>query len=508
MKYILLILLGGSAALSVGNHHHLHFKSRGLDTTVDGHDKNPRGNLETATSPSPTGKETQCTGNSCVVDPDSIIKTITATTTLTSVVYYTSTVFNTVVSTNHGVTTKLVTSTVTRNSIDVATVTNYVTSTKIAKRFQSENPARTQLVEEISAATPAIIPSPEAPKSDLGDVVAPPKRDVTSYIFYDITSVWITQSSVIFETSTIVSQVDSTSTQFATVTSTLFNNAKSTTTIVSTVVETSTQVATSAPSSTDPVTTETSNTIASHERSKATTITTTLDDKSINELQVATSAPTTVSSSSPGSKTATSTSSTTTSSSLTGSTPATSIPTSPVMAGSTTSSSTPTSSHTSSGSSSGQGSLSTGAKAGIGTGAAAGGLALLGVMIFYAVGKRRRPASLIADENMVVTWTPPEPPRRYSHLDNPEVSYPERAAALAHSMETMGQATSTHDIPGYPQPSTFGPPSRSVSPSVYSETIEVTSENMDWYMEPNTDEIPRRQSDELHLYPKPIQPPF
>ncbi|KAJ8132437.1 hypothetical protein O1611_g1191 [Lasiodiplodia mahajangana] len=110
---------------------------------------------------------------------------------------------------------------------------------------------------------------------------------------------------------------------------------------------------------------------------------------------------------------------------------------------------------------------------------------------------------MIADENMVVTWTPPEPPRRYSHLDNPEVSYPERAAALAHSMATMGQPVSTHDIPGYPQPGTFSPATRSVSPSLYSETIEITSENMHWYMEPNIDETPRRQSDELHLYPKP-----
>ncbi|KAJ8122182.1 hypothetical protein O1611_g9904 [Lasiodiplodia mahajangana] len=316
---------GGSAALSVGNHHHLHFKSRVLDTTSEGHDKNPRGNLETGTGSSPTGKGTQCVGDSCSVHPDSVIKTITATTTLTSVVYYTSTIFDTVVSTNHGVTTKFVTSMITRDSTDVATVTNYVTSTKIAKRLQSEDPARTELTGEISTMSPTAIPSQENPRSDLENAVVMAKREVTSYIFYDITSVWTTRSNVIFETSTIVSEVGSMSTEFATVTSTVFNNAKSTTTVVSTVVETSTQVATSTPSSTEPITTKTSNIVASHESSKASISTTTMEDKSINELDVATSAPTTMptsESSSSDSNTATSASNTATSSAPTGSSPA------------------------------------------------------------------------------------------------------------------------------------------------------------------------------------------
>ncbi|KAI1120653.1 hypothetical protein F5Y10DRAFT_272857 [Nemania abortiva] len=490
MKHILLILLGGSAALSVGNHHHLHFKSRVVDRTDGVHDKNPRGNLETGTGSSPIA--------------DSVIGTITATTTLTSVVYYTSTIFDTALSTNLGVTTKFVTSMVTRDSIDVATVTDYVTSTKIVKRFQENSSTLPTAIT-----TPTTIQSLETPRSDPEDVVMLPKRDVTSFIYYDITTVWMTRSSTVFETSTLVSEVNAISTQFGTITSTLFNNAKSTTTVVSTVVQTSTEVITSTPGpsvETSLIESTATNTIASHQSSESATSTATIDDKSVNNLLVATSTSMTMSTnntSSSDSSTATSTSSTSSNSASTSSAPTSfsstsSIPTNPTLNGAT-----PTSSDTSASGSSGQGTLSTGAKAGIGTGAAAGGLALLGVMVFYALGKRRRPESPLPDENMVITFAPPEPPRRYSHLDSPAVPYPERAAALAHSMQTMSQPASTHDIPGYPQPGTFSPPSRSVSPSVYSEPIiDVTDENMGWYMEPNTEhqDISRRQSDELHLY--------
>ncbi|KAI1155298.1 hypothetical protein F4825DRAFT_469537 [Nemania diffusa] len=432
-----------------------------------------------------------------------------ATTTLTTIISYTSTIFDTTLSTNFGVTTEFVTSTVTRNSIDVATVTNYVTSTNIAKRSLSESPKRTERPKEREdqptppaspAATPISAAGLETPCTSLKNVDMPLKRDVTSYLYF----VWVTHSSVIFETSTIVSEVNTMSTQFSTITSTLFRDAKSTTTVVSTIVVTSTQATTSITSasakssSTELSTTKTSNSITTETTPTASVTSSKSSETTTTDSRIVMSNSTTMStsdSSSSDSHTATSTIST-----ITNSTSIGSIPTSFA-----TTSSTPSSSSISASSSSTQGSLSTGEKAAIGTGAAAGGLALLGVMVFYALGKRRRPASMILDENMVVTWTPPAPPRRYSKLDNPEVSYPERAAALAHSMENMCQPASAHDIPGYPQPSNFSPSSRSNSSSIYSEFMEDTTEIVDWYMDPSTEhgEIPGQQYHEMPSAPQP-----
>ncbi|KAI0869508.1 hypothetical protein GGS24DRAFT_493730 [Hypoxylon argillaceum] len=461
MRYILPVLLGGFVAFSAGNNHRLSLNSQPLDTKAISYDKNPRENFKRATG-------------SSLTDPDSVTDTIMATTTLTTIISYTSTIFDTTLSTNFGVTT----------DIDVATVTNY--SPKRTERPKEREDQPTPPASP--AATPISAAGLETPCTSLKNVDMPLKKDVTSYLYF----VWVTHS------------INTMSTQFSTITSTLFRDAKSTTTVVSTIVVTSTQATTSITSasakssSTELSTTKTSNSITTETTPTASVTSSKSSETTTTDSRIVMSNSTTMStsdSSSSDSHTATSTIST-----ITNSTSIGSIPTSFA-----TTSSTPSSSSISASSSSTQGSLSTGEKAAIGTGAAAGGLALLGVMVFYALGKRRRPASMILDENMVVTWTPPAPPRRYSKLDNPEVSYPERAAALAHSMENMCQPASAHDIPGYPQPSNFSPSSRSNSSSIYSDFMEDTTEIVDWYMDPSTEhgEIPGQQYHEMPSAPQP-----
>jgi hypothetical protein len=183
-----------------------------------------------------------------------LLESITSTTTYTSFIYYTSTVVETSVSTNLDVTTEFVTSTLTSDNIDVATVTNYVTSTKVVKRSVPENPKRTDYPMEMRDRPTPPAPSPrtarglELVRDGLQSIGVLPKRVVTSYI-YDFVFVWNTYSSGIFETSTMVSEVGSMSTQFSTITSTFFKDAKSTTTVLSTLVETVTQPVTSTPNS-------------------------------------------------------------------------------------------------------------------------------------------------------------------------------------------------------------------------------------------------------------------
>ncbi|KAF2971440.1 hypothetical protein GQX73_g2081 [Xylaria multiplex] len=550
MKYTLLLLLGSSATFLLGKNHHV---DRNLEMMTGGYDKHPKTNFETTngTSPaprtfgsilcaenfgnccntsfccesSPTGccvKGTQCTPNGCVGDPAFLIQSVTTTTTLTSVVYYTSTAHVTSVSTNLDVTTKFLTSTVTRNNIDLATVTNYVTSTKIAKRFLPENPKRIDhTTERRSRQTPPTLPlSPTTARGigafrhGLEHIGVLPKRDVTSYV-YDFVFVWDTYSSGIVETSTVTSEIDSISTEFSTIVSTLFQDAKSTTTVVSTVVVTSTQVPTTTitesyaeHSLTELVTKKTSNDIVvmttfvvgvtNSGNNEATTATNIIDGGGASGLQAAT-----------GISTATS-----------GGDDLSSVSNAAI----------PTSSSIEPNSQNKQGDLSIGAKAGIGAGAGAAGLALLSAIIFFALGKRRRPTSTISGDNSqapmapstVSNWTPPPPPLRYSHLDGREISYTERAAALARSMESMHQPTSIPNARSYQQSSNFTPTNRRASPSTPSEfmmryespredrqEMGGTAENMGWHMEPNT--VPHEMADANKQYyempSSPIQPP-
>ncbi|KAI0427018.1 hypothetical protein F5Y09DRAFT_350741 [Xylaria sp. FL1042] len=592
MRYISLVLLGGTAAFLFDKNPQLDLAGRTLDMTAGGYDKHPKTNFETTngTSParqilgnalntrdecnngivdcpdyqcdkcgsccgdgtcaenfgnccsedthcsfgfsccssgccyedtslccdsSPTGccvKGTQCTPDGCVGDPAFLVESVTVTTTFTSVIYYTSTVVDTAVTTNMGVTTEFVTSTVTRDNVDVATVTNYVTSTKIAKRTLPENPKRTERPWERKhhPTPPTPIPTTArglvALRDNLESIGLLPKRDVTSYI-YDYVFIWDTITSDIFETSTVASEIDSMSTQFSTITSILFEDAKSTTTVLSTVVVTSTQVATSSPESStketpsDPVTTKTSNQIVvmttfvvgvtNSGDSEAAVATAVIDGGGASDLEVATGISSRSDSSSPlGSNTV-----------------------------------APTSSSTEVGVSNKKSELSTGAKAGIGAGAGAAGLALLGALVFFALGKRRRPNSTISGDNSqapaapsaVSNWTPPPPPARYSHLDGREVSYTERAAALARSMETMHRPSSMSKTPnfqGYQQSGSFSPSSQGVSPSTPSELYKGTqenvqemggsAENMRWYMGPNT--IVHHEISEQHYHEMPSTP--
>ncbi|TGJ78754.1 hypothetical protein E0Z10_g10017 [Xylaria hypoxylon] len=565
MRYILLALLGGSTAFSVEKNHVTDRNARALDMVAGGYDKYPRGNFETTNGTSPIAQTISVINAEAVVEVVIVLKTleiaavrilivplgtpvavrlqvvvamrtlafvatlrpqaavafliesVTTTTTLTSVIYYTSTALFTSVSANLGVTTKFVTSTVTRDNIDVATVTNYVTSTKVAKRFLPVNPKRTEHpVERRSRPTPPV-PSPSPTMSrglrafrhGLENIGLLPKRDVTSYI-YDFVFVWDTYSSSIIEKSTVVSELNSLSTEFSTIVSTLFKGAKSTTTVVSTVVVTSTQVASPTPESSikdsliEPGTTRTSNEIVvmttfvagvtNSGNNEASTATTIVDGGGASGLQVATGVPTTTSRSDGsflGFNTA-----------------------------------APTSTSTKVSSSRKKGDLSTGAKAGIGAGAGAVGLALLGAMVFFVLGKRRRPTSTISGDNSqapmapstVSNWTPPPPPLRYSHLDSREVSYTERAAALARSMENMGQPASIPNAPGYQQPRNFSPTIRGASPSTPSELMmgyesprgggqEMggTTKNMGWYMGPDAvrHEVSDQQYHEMPSSPEP-----
>ncbi|KAI1161833.1 hypothetical protein F5B18DRAFT_662829 [Nemania serpens] len=523
MKYTPLVLLMGPIAFSVGKNHHLnlhsnHHHSRALDMTAGGYDKHPKGNFATSDGISPVPpifenvlttrnaccclKGTQCTRNNCVGEPAFLIESVTVTTTLTSVIYHTSTIFDTAVSTDIGITTKFVTSIVTRDKIDVATVTNYVTSTEITKIPLPMNPkSNKHLIERRDPpapptaipTAPAVIPGLKPGHNGHEHVALIPKETVTSYI-YDFVFVWTTYSSAVLETSMVTSEVNSMSTQISTITSTLFKDAKSTTTVASTVVVTSTQVATSTQTPsfstnkdiigpTEPTTTKTPKNLAiettsavgttSSDDTEAATETTIVDGGDVSGLQATTYLSTTMprsSSSSSSSETA-----------------------------------SQTSSSTSTSDSSIWGGLSTGAKAGIGAGAGAAGLALLGIMAFFALGKRRRPIPTVSDTNAVNNWTPPPFPIRYSHLDSHEVSYTERAAALAHSMEDVDEPPPTSGSRDSQQSSGFGPHSRGASPSTTSELMSGKTEDAVWYMGLNTEhhEVFGQQYHEMPSFPPP-----
>ncbi|KAI0809812.1 hypothetical protein GGR55DRAFT_696120 [Xylaria sp. FL0064] len=307
-----------------------------------------------------------------------ILESVTITTTFTSVIYHTSTIVDTAMTTNMGVTTEFVTVTVTRDNIDVATITNYVTSTKIAKRTLPENPKRTEHpVEKKHRPTPPT-PSPApiptmarglgALRDSLEGIGLLPKRDVTSYI-YDYIFVWDTITSDIFETSTVASEMSSMSTQFSAITSTK---------------ETSTEQVTT--KTLDPIVVMTTFLVGvtNSGDSEAATVTTFIDGGGASGLDVATGISTTTSRSDNNS------------------------PSGPNIV-------VPTSSNPEASVSSKESDLSTGAKAGIGAGAGGAGLALLGALVFFALGKRRRPTSIIAGDNnqapavpiAVSNWTPP-----------------------------------------------------------------------------------------------------
>ncbi|KAI0517400.1 hypothetical protein F5B22DRAFT_123741 [Xylaria bambusicola] len=457
---------------------------------------------------SPTGccvQGTECTADGCVGEPAFLIESVTVTTTFTSVIYDTSTIYDTAVSTNVGVTTEFVTSTVTRDNIEIATVTNYVTSTKIEKRFLPEDAKRTEQPEERRQrpTPPAPAPSPTAARGlrvlrdSLENIGLLPKRDVTSYI-YDYVFVWDTYTSDIYETSTVATEINSMTTEYSTIISTVFKDAKSTTTVESTIVVTSTEDATptsessSRDKSTEPVITRTSNQIIV-KTTFVVGVTNSGDDGPVTETAF-------IDAGGASSQVVETPVSTTSSTSGT--------------VGSTPSPEPSTSSKKSD--------LSTGAKAGIGAGAGAAGLALLGALVFFALGKRGRSTSRTSSDNIqapmapstVSTWTPPPPPARYSHLDGREVSYTERAAALARSMEAMRNPNSSPNIQAYQPSSNFSPSSRGASPSAPSELMmgyespregrqEMggTTENMGWSMGPNT--VPDPQYHEMPASPEP-----
>ncbi|KAJ2989679.1 hypothetical protein NUW58_g3347 [Xylaria curta] len=483
MKHLLLFLLGGSMAFLVDSNRHSDPRAQALDRVVGGNDKNQTENSETVNSSSPTPQPP-------------LIETRKVTTTLISVIYHTSTVLDTVVFTNHDVTTKFVTSTVTREKVDVATVTNYVTSTKIAKGFLPENDKRTEHVmgRRTRPITPTATTTQRACRTNRENIGVLPKRAVTSYV-YDIVSVFETRSSVTTDTRTVVSEVKSISTQFSTITSTLFKDAKSTTTVVSTVIVTSTQAVVSiqAVTSTPEPSTTTSLTESTTTETPSTTVvetTTTMDATSSESSEAATSSTATDSGSTSSQSVATealTTSSTSASSS------------------SESSAAAPTSSDISPGSSGERADLSTEAKAGIGAGAGAGSLALLGAVAFFALRRRRRAASILSHNDSQdpiapgagADSTPPPPPTRYSHLDGRNVSYKERAETLARSMEHMDQPAPTPTAQDYDQSGSFSPISLGASPVTPAEimgyedrragahqgnnTMENTGWNMDQY---------------------------
>lgn len=428
---------------------------------------------------------------------------MTVTTTFTSFIYDSSTIFETDASTKFGTTTEFVTSTVTSDNIDVATVTNYVTSTKIEKRFIPENVEKTELPVQLRErpTPPGPVPSATAARGlrvlreKLKGIGLLPKRDVTSYI-YDYIFIWETSTNDIYVTSTIATQVNSMSTEYSTITSTVFKDAKSTTTVESTVIVTSTQAVTPTSKSssrdkpTDPVTTMTLNQIV-----VMTTFVVGVTNSGNGGLVTETAAIDGGGASGLVDTTGISTSVSTSGTAL---------------------------SHPSNQSK--QSDLSTGAKAGIGAGAGAAGLALLGALVFFALGWRRHASSTVLGHNSqgpmapstVSTWTPPPPPPpvRYSHLDSREVSYTERAAALARSMETMRKPESPSDISAHrPSPSEFNPSSRGALLSTPSELMTVyesqggrqemgdTTENIGWYIGPNT--VPGLQYHEMPVSPEP-----
>ncbi|KAI1108516.1 hypothetical protein F5Y14DRAFT_82236 [Nemania sp. NC0429] len=464
MRYTPLILLTGPIAFSVGTNHHLNLhsnhRSRSLDMMASGYDKHPKGNFATANAISPVPRTSagvfitkdecssgmvDCSDAQCDQCGSCCVKGTQCT----------------------------------RNSCvsEPALLVESVTVT-------------TTLTPVVST-TPTVIPGLKSDHNSGEHVTLIPEKSVTSYI-YDHVSVQTTYSSVVLETSMVTSEVNSPSTQISTITSTLFIDAKSTATVASTVIVTSTQMATPtqarSPStksadSTESITTKTPKNLAIKTSSLVSTT-------NSNHTKVATEATPVRDGDVSGLQAATGVSTTRQKSDSPSSSPITSSPTG---SGSSSSDLSPWDG------------LSTGAKAGIGTGAAAASLALLGIMVFFILGKRRRPTPAVSGDNAVNNWTPPPSPIRHSHLDAREVSYTERAAALAHSMEHMGEPTSAFGVRESQKSAVFGSPGRGASPSEASVLVDGKPEDAVWYMGLNTEhhEVFGQQYHEMPSFPRP-----
>lgn len=445
-------------------------------------------------------KGTQCSRNGCVGEPAFLVESVTVTTILTSIIYDTSTIFDTAVSSNTGIITKFVTDIVTRERIDVATVTNYITSTEITKISLPVNPQSIrQLMERKDPPTPltaistapAVVPGLKVDQDSREPAALTLKKTVTSYAYLFV-SVWTTYRSAVLETSIITSEVNSMSTHISTITSTLFKDGKSTTTVDSTVVITSTQISTSTKAhsssnrdvgSTEPITTKTPKNLVDGTTStvgttssngpEAAAETTIVGDGDVSSMHIATDVSTTM----PGSN------------------------------GSSSSSNTasPPSSNTATSDTSIRSALSTGAKVGIGAGVGAASLALLGILVFFALGKRRRSTPASSSDHTANNWTQPPSPLRYSHFDSSELIYTERAAALAHSMENLDEPPPTSGLQDSHPSSGFSAPSRGASPSTTSDMASGKTEGAVWYMGLNTEhhEVFGQQYHEMPSFPQP-----
>lgn len=440
---------------------------------------------------------------------------MTSTTTYTTYAYSTSTVDHTSLSTNLATTTKFVTSTVTSDNVSVATVTKYTTSTKTTKSTDKARRMESSLTSSlmIQARPTPPVPTPptahglEALRNGLEKIGIVRKRVVTSYV-YTFAFKWETATSTVLKTNSIASVVKSTSTEYSTITSTSFRDAKSTTTVQSTVVVTSTQVVTP---------TTTSDTSATESHSKSTT------SSDVNTIVVQTTFA--VNTTHSGNDEVASVTSNADGGGGNGEPVTTGITTSTSASSSPTSVTTTTANATSlaSGSTAKSG-LSLGVKAGIGAGAGAAGLALLSAMIFFTVGKRRQSNSshnrhVSMTPSTMADWTPPPPPPvRFSQIDSRELSYEERAAALARSMENKGEPLPSPGYSKYRRESGFSEmSSRVASPAAPSMRFgspmasaqEVFDENtprndVGWHV-PSNDEFhdipgPSPPMDELHLH--------
>ncbi|TDZ15395.1 hypothetical protein Cob_v011817 [Colletotrichum orbiculare MAFF 240422] len=194
----------------------------------------------TTTTPATTAAVETTPITTAAADPTT---TVTVTTTqgggAGGTVTVSSTLFRTVVTTIVVTTTSFETTTVTSSDVATATVTNYVTSTVLAKRSLNVLPAENAPRNVPAQATPAA--------GELRKHAVIEKRAVVTVTVTvsGTAAADVTVTNV--RTSTVVRTTTSNLVRTSTITSVQYNNAETTVTVTSTLVVTSTSIETSAP---------------------------------------------------------------------------------------------------------------------------------------------------------------------------------------------------------------------------------------------------------------------
>ncbi|KAK2054895.1 hypothetical protein LY76DRAFT_608086 [Colletotrichum caudatum] len=201
-------------------------------------------------TPTPTGGSTTPTTPTSAPPDEEVTTTVTTTTTVGGgggggTTTSTTVVFRTITTTILVTSTSFQTTTVTSNDVATATVTNYVTSTVLAKRSLEVLPLDAPL-------PPAQITPPAAAAADGYRRRAFVEKRALVTVVVTVTGPAAGVSTVVStRTSTVVFTTTSNTVFTSLLTSTQFNNARTTVTVESTLTVTSTSIDTAAPTTVD-----------------------------------------------------------------------------------------------------------------------------------------------------------------------------------------------------------------------------------------------------------------